>query len=62
MVDVLITVFCDFCKFPAKKIGAFLKNQCCDPLFGEFRSVLLHHKRHFLAEIFLTHYISSRSR
>jgi hypothetical protein len=31
-VDVIITIFCDFCQFSAKKIGVFLKNQC----YGNF--------------------------
>jgi hypothetical protein len=26
-VDVMITIFCDFCQFSAK-IGVFLTNQC----------------------------------
>jgi hypothetical protein len=29
-VDVMIANFCHFCRFSAKKIGAFLKNQCYD--------------------------------
>jgi hypothetical protein len=32
-VDVMITIFCDFRQFSAKKIGVFLKNQCYDQLF-----------------------------
>jgi hypothetical protein len=29
-VDVMITIFCNFCQFLADKIGGFLENQCCD--------------------------------
>jgi hypothetical protein len=32
-VDVMITIFCDFCQFSAKKIG-FFKNQCYDQIFA----------------------------
>jgi hypothetical protein len=31
-VDVMITIFGDFCLFSAKKIGVFLKNQCYDQI------------------------------
>jgi hypothetical protein len=33
-VDVMITIFCDFRQFSAKKIGVFLKNQCYDRIFA----------------------------
>jgi hypothetical protein len=33
-VDVMITIFCDFGQFLAKKIGVFLKNQCHDQNFA----------------------------
>jgi hypothetical protein len=32
-VDVMITIFCDFCTIFGKKIGVFLKNQCYDHFF-----------------------------
>jgi hypothetical protein len=32
-VDVMITIFCDFCQFSAKK-WRFLKNQYYDQIFG----------------------------
>jgi hypothetical protein len=32
--DVMITIFCDFGQFSAKKIGVFLKNQCYDQIFA----------------------------
>jgi hypothetical protein len=31
----VITLFCDFRPFSAKKIGAFLKNQCYDHIFSK---------------------------
>jgi hypothetical protein len=34
-VDVMITIFCDFWQFSAKKIGVFLKNQCYDQIFAK---------------------------
>jgi hypothetical protein len=33
-VDVMITIYCDFCQFSAKKIGVFLKSQCHDEIFS----------------------------
>jgi hypothetical protein len=38
-VDVMITIFCDFCQFSAKKIGVFLKNQCYDNNFLRFLTI-----------------------
>jgi hypothetical protein len=32
-VDVMITIFCDFCQFSAEKNGVFDKNQCYDHFF-----------------------------
>jgi hypothetical protein len=32
-VDVMITIFCDFCPFSTIKISVFLKNQCYDHFF-----------------------------
>jgi hypothetical protein len=32
-VDVMMTIFCDFPKFSAKKLAFFLKYQCYDQLF-----------------------------
>jgi hypothetical protein len=29
-VDVMVTIFCDFRPYSAKKIGIFLKNKCYD--------------------------------
>jgi hypothetical protein len=31
----MITIFCYFQQFLAKKIGAFLKNQCPDQIFAQ---------------------------
>jgi hypothetical protein len=39
-VDVMITIFCDFPQFSAKKIDVFLKYQCYDQLFSKFSFVL----------------------
>jgi hypothetical protein len=32
-VDDMITIFCDFCQFSAKKFSVFLKKQCYDLFF-----------------------------
>jgi hypothetical protein len=32
-VDVMITIFCDFRQFLAKKLAFFIKNQCYDQNF-----------------------------
>jgi hypothetical protein len=50
-VDVMITIFCDFSQFSAKKIGVFLKFQCYDQLFSKF-SFVLSQKRQFFRKIF----------
>jgi hypothetical protein len=34
-VDVIITVFCDFCQFSARNWLFFSKKQCYDPIFAE---------------------------
>jgi hypothetical protein len=34
-VDVMITIFCDFCQFSVK-IGVFLKNQCHANFLAKF--------------------------
>jgi hypothetical protein len=44
-VDVMITIFCDFCQFSSKN-GVFLKNQCYDKIFSKF-SFVLSQKRQF---------------
>jgi hypothetical protein len=33
-IDVMIAIFCDFCRFSAEKTGVFLKNQCYDQIFA----------------------------
>jgi hypothetical protein len=50
-IAVMITIFCDFRQFSAKKIGVFLKNQCYDQNFAYF-SFVLSQKGHFFAELF----------
>jgi hypothetical protein len=39
-VDVMITIFCDFCQFSAKKLCVFLKNQCYAQIFAKNSSSL----------------------
>jgi hypothetical protein len=51
-VDVMITIFCDFCQFSDEKIGVFLKNQCYDPFLAKTSSSLSK-KRHFVRQFFL---------
>jgi hypothetical protein len=50
-VDVMITIFCDFWQFSAKKIGVFLKNQCYDQLFSKIGS-FWDKNANFFAEFF----------
>jgi hypothetical protein len=46
-VDVIITIFCDFCQFLAKKLAFFSKNQCCDQNFAIFCFVLSKKRQFF---------------
>jgi hypothetical protein len=46
VVDVMITIFCKFRQFSAKKIGVSIKNQCYDKFFAKTSSSLSQ-KRHF---------------
>jgi hypothetical protein len=51
-VDVsLITIFCDFCQYSAKKLAFFLNNQRYDQLFSKF-SFVLSQKLQFFANFF----------
>jgi hypothetical protein len=34
-IDVMITFFCDFCQFSAKKLAFFSKKQCYDQSFAK---------------------------
>jgi hypothetical protein len=36
----MITIFCDFCQFSAKKLCVFLKNQCYAQIFAKNSSSL----------------------
>jgi hypothetical protein len=54
--DVMITIFCYFSQFSAKKIGVFLKNQCHDQNFAFFAFVLSQ-KRHFFAKKFRKYFL-----
>jgi hypothetical protein len=38
-VDVMITIFCDFCQFSSKKLAFFLKNQFYDQFFQKLAVV-----------------------
>jgi hypothetical protein len=50
-VDVIITIFCDFCQFSAKKIGVFPKYHCYDPIFKKITFVVSQ-KRQFFSQNF----------
>jgi hypothetical protein len=50
-VDVIITIFCDFCQLSAKN-GVFLKNQCYGPIFAQFSFVLSKKNPHFFSPNF----------
>jgi hypothetical protein len=56
--DVVITIFCDFSQFSAKKIGVFLKYQYYDQLFSKF-SFVLRQKRQFFRKIFSENILKS---
>jgi hypothetical protein len=45
-VDVMITIFYDFCQFSATKFGVFLTNQCCDQIFAKPSSSLSTKRQH----------------
>jgi hypothetical protein len=59
-VDVMITIFCDFPPFSAKKIGVFLKYQCYDQLFSKF-SFVLRQKRQFFLKNFRRKYLKNHN-
>jgi Holliday junction resolvasome RuvABC DNA-binding subunit len=59
-VDVMITIFCDFSQFSAKKIGVFLKYQCNDQIILKFGFVLSQ-KRHFFRKIFRQKYFKNHN-
>jgi hypothetical protein len=46
-VNVMITLFCDFCQFSAKKIGVFLKNQYYDQIFAKTSCSLSKKRQYF---------------
>jgi hypothetical protein len=39
-VDVMITIFCDFCQFSAKQFAFFSKTKCYDQIFAKSSSSL----------------------
>jgi hypothetical protein len=47
----MITIFCDFCRFSAKKVAVFLKNKCYDQNFASF-SFVSSQKRQFFVKFF----------
>jgi hypothetical protein len=47
-VDVMITIFCDFCQF-WRKNGVFLKKQCYDQIFAK---VAVEKNANFFARFF----------
>jgi hypothetical protein len=59
-VDVMITIFCDFSQFSAKKIGVFLKYQYCDHIFSKFAFVSSQ-KRQFFREIIWRKYFQNHN-
>jgi ABC-type uncharacterized transport system fused permease/ATPase subunit len=59
-VDVMITIFCDFRQFSAKKIGVLPKYQCYDQLFSKF-SFVLSQKRQFFRKKFRRKYFKNHN-
>jgi hypothetical protein len=56
-IDVMITIFCDFFQFAAKKIGVFfLKNHCYDQNFAKLSFVLSQKQRQVFSPIFWRKY------
>jgi hypothetical protein len=49
-VDVMITIFCDFRQFSAKKLAFFVKNQCYDQNFCINLPLFWVKKRHFFRQ------------
>jgi hypothetical protein len=50
-IDVMITIFCDFCQFSPKKLAFSSKNNVMIQIFAQF-SFVLSQKRHFLQIFF----------
>jgi hypothetical protein len=57
-VDVMITIFCDFSQFSAKKIGGFLKYQFMINLKNSF---VLSQKRQFCRKMFRRKYLKNHN-
>jgi hypothetical protein len=51
-VDVMITIFCDFCQFSAKKLAFFSKANVMIKFLPKIAVHSLSKKRHFFAEKF----------
>jgi hypothetical protein len=58
-VNVMITIFCDFCKFSAKN-GVFLKNPCYVQIFARTGSSLSQ-KCQYFRQIFWRKYFLNRN-
>jgi hypothetical protein len=54
--DVMITIFCDFSQFSAKKFGVFLKNQCYDHNLAKISFVLSQKRRFFGKNFWRKHF------
>jgi hypothetical protein len=50
-VDVMVTVFSDFCQFSAKKIGVSLRNQCYDQFISKTGCSLSKKRQLFLTNV-----------
>jgi hypothetical protein len=59
-VDVMITIFCDFCQFSAKKLAFFSKTYVMINCFSKFGFVLSH-KRQFFANCFRRKYLKNHN-
>jgi hypothetical protein len=51
-VDVVITIFCDFPQFSAKKLVFFLNKHCYDQMFAKLAVCGLSKKRQFFHQFF----------
>jgi hypothetical protein len=59
-VDVMITIFGDFCQFSAEKIGVFLEKQCKDQNFAYSNLNLFRVKNAFFRSCFRRKYFKNR--
>jgi hypothetical protein len=59
-VDVMLTIFCDFCQFSAKKLAFFSKTNVMINFFSKFGFVLSQ-KRQFFRQIFRRKYFKNHN-